>query len=85
MGSIKTIASELTAVKNQVEDEKYPESETSIIKGLKLVDKSLLVCNLAKNVHYVKSIKLRPDDCFITGYPKSGINQILVIKSSTYC
>jgi hypothetical protein len=70
MGSIKK-ASE-AATKYDVEDMHYPKSESSVITGLKLVDNSLPVCNLAKNVHYVKHIRLRNDDCFITGYPKSG-------------
>ena len=69
MGSIKKYAE---VSKDQVEDMHYPLSERSVITGLRLVNNSLPVCNLAKNVHYVKSIKLRSDDCFITGYPKSG-------------
>lgn len=55
-----------------MEDLNYPLFESNVIKGLKLVDGSLPVVHTAKNVHYIKDIKLRSDDVFITGYPKSG-------------
>jgi hypothetical protein len=65
--------------KYYVEDENYPIVPLKgVKKGLKKVDNMYLPV-LIKNISLVRTMNVRPTDCFVTGYPRSGFSNYFLI------
>jgi hypothetical protein len=68
----KFIQSAVKGSKYHVEEIEYPRIQVPFINGsCKLVD-SIVLPSFIKNLDVIKNLKLRSDDCFVIGIPKSG-------------